>query len=88
MKFIISSGSSTGAQKPRKLSIPAPIAAKLHTGRFAGEGSSAYFDQLDLSEGPLFVQTFYTTPSANTKSQLHRSAAAEPVGHTPILRDM
>ena len=45
-------------------------------------------NQLDLLEGPLFVQTFYTTPSANTKSQLHRSAAAEqvPVGHTAILR--
>ena len=27
--------SSTGAQKPRKLSIPAPIAAKLHTGQSA-----------------------------------------------------
>ena len=46
-------------------------------------------NQLDLSEGLLFLQTFYTTPSANTKSQLHRSAAAEPilVGHMAILRD-
>ena len=69
--IIISSGSSTGAQKPRKLSIPARIATKLHTGRLAGEGSSADFNQLDLLEGPLFVQTFYTTPRENTKSQLH-----------------
>ena len=45
-------------------------------------------NQLDLSEGPLFLQTFYTTPSANTKSLLHRSPAAEPVGHRAILRDM
>ena len=84
--YIISSGSSTGAQKPRKLSVPARIAAKLHTGQFAREGSKTNFDQLDLSEGPLFLQTFYTTstPSANTKSHLHRSAAADPVpvGHT------
>ena len=52
--------------------------------------NSIQVNQLDLSEGPLFVQTFYTTPSANTKSQLHHSAAAErvPVGHTAILRDM
>ena len=87
---IISLGSTMGAQKPRKLSIPALIAAKLHTGQFDGEGSYANFDQLDLSEGPLFVQTFYTTPSANTKSQLHHSAAVElvPVGHTEILLDM
>ena len=34
-KSTISSGSSTGAQKPRKLSIPAPIAAKLYTGQSA-----------------------------------------------------
>ena len=33
------SGSSTGAQKPRKFSIPARIATKLHTGHLAGEGS-------------------------------------------------
>ena len=65
------------------MSIPAPIAAKLHQ-----------VNQLDLSEGTLFLQTFYTTPSANTKSQLHRSAAAEPVpdtsaaDQTAILRDM
>ena len=71
--IIISSGSSTGAQKPRKFSIPALIATKLHRGRFAGEGSSAHFDQLDLLKGPLFVQTFYTTPSENTKSQLHNT---------------
>ena len=31
-KSTISSGSSAGPQKARKLSIPAPIAAKLHTG--------------------------------------------------------
>ena len=37
--IIISSGSSKGAQKPRKLSIPARIATKLHTGRLAREGS-------------------------------------------------
>ena len=36
-KSLISSGSSTGTQKPRKLSIPAPIATKLHTGRYAGK---------------------------------------------------
>ena len=29
-------------------------------------------NQLDFPEGPLFLQTVYTTPSANTKSQLHR----------------
>ena len=45
---------------------------------------------ISSTEGLLFVQTFYTTPSANTKSQLHRSAAAEPVPvvHTAILRHM
>ena len=67
-KSMISSGSSTGAQKPRKLSIPACIATKLHTGRFTGR---ANFDQLDLSEGLLFVQTFDTTASEDTKSQLN-----------------
>ena len=48
-----------GAQKARKLSIPAPIATKLHTGThsFAGKGSSANFDQLDLAEGPLYIAT-------------------------------
>ena len=60
-----------GAQKPRKLSIPAQIATKHHTGRFVAECSEANFDQLDLSEGPFFVQNFYTTPRENTKSQLH-----------------
>ena len=49
--MIISSGSSTGSQKPRKLSIPARIATKFHTGRLAGARSQANFDQPDLSEG-------------------------------------
>ena len=36
-KSIISSGSSTGAQKPRKLSIPAPIAANFIQGDLPGK---------------------------------------------------
>ena len=49
-------------------------------------------NQLDLSEGRSSYKLFTPLrwPSANTKPQLNRSAATEPVrvGHTAILRDM
>ena len=80
-KSTISSGSSTGAQKPRKLSIPAPIAAKLDTGQ-----SARLIGRAALPTNFLH----HSAPSANTKLQLHLSAAAEPVpvGRTEILRDI
>ena len=81
---IISSGSSMGAQKPRKLSIPAQIAIKHHAGRFAAECSEANFDQLDLSEGPLFVAAMASCKTQAKHDCLAKNKLSTPLGEHKI----